>query len=154
MPSQVLKCMKQLLRMDSHAMDNTLSREFFFQRLPENAQMVLVTTATTDLQEPAALGDKAVEVAISSPKWLRFHQPRIHLLSALSTLIMCIVSPRLSPEDTAFAIVYSSYAALSPITRAKPVPKCLQHYISFSGPRNRKEGALSCHTKKLHNAAT
>lgn len=62
-PSQLLRHMKHLLGTHSHAMDDTLLRELFLQRLPSNVQMVLATAAAMDLQALAALADKVMEVA-------------------------------------------------------------------------------------------
>ncbi|KAH9377851.1 hypothetical protein HPB48_011535 [Haemaphysalis longicornis] len=57
--------MKQLLGTHSHAMNDTLLRELFLQRLPSRVEMALATAAAMDLQALAALADKAMEVATS-----------------------------------------------------------------------------------------
>ena len=64
-PTQLLRHMQQLLGDKAGAMDNSVLRELFLQRLPANVRMVLVSTAD-QANQSGELADKVVEVATPS----------------------------------------------------------------------------------------
>ena len=62
--TQLLNHMQQLLGDKAGAMDSSVLRELFLQRLPANIRMVLASTPdTANLENLAQLADKIVEVA-------------------------------------------------------------------------------------------
>lgn len=64
-PSQLLRRMQQLL--GDKALDSSIIKELFLQRLPPNVRMVLASTGDTiALEELAQLADRITEVAIPS----------------------------------------------------------------------------------------
>ena len=64
-PSQLVRCMNQLLGDKAATADRSFLRELFLQRLPLNVRMVLAaaTKESDDLETIAALADKISEVA-------------------------------------------------------------------------------------------
>ena len=66
-PTQLLRRMQQLLGEKAGAIDESLLRELFLQRLPTNVRMVLASTGSTvRLEDLAQLADRITEVAVPS----------------------------------------------------------------------------------------
>ena len=75
-PSQLLRCMQQLLGEDTAGADGTLLREMFLQRLPDNVRMVLASSAEgKTLEELAHLADRSVTAAPLSVAGVTNPQP-------------------------------------------------------------------------------
>ncbi|XP_064463301.1 uncharacterized protein LOC135374226 [Ornithodoros turicata] len=74
-PSQLLRRMRQLLGDNSASLDDTILRELFLQRLPQNVQMVLATAANMSLDQLATLADAVVKVASPTLSAVSSHQP-------------------------------------------------------------------------------
>ncbi|XP_064462642.1 uncharacterized protein K02A2.6-like [Ornithodoros turicata] len=74
-PSQLLRRMRQLLGDNSASLDDTILRERFLQRLPQNVEMVLATAADMSLDQLATLADAVVEVASPTLSAVSSHQP-------------------------------------------------------------------------------
>lgn len=63
-PSQLLRRMRQLI--GTAAIDDSILRELFLQRLPSNARMILTTSTGVSLDAMAELADKILENASST----------------------------------------------------------------------------------------
>lgn len=85
-PTQFLRRMYQLLGDESSALDESILRELFLQRLPQTVRMILSASATVPLQELSELADRIMEAT----------PPFVNTLSTASTLPTLNVPP--TPE--------------------------------------------------------
>ncbi|KAG0434705.1 hypothetical protein HPB47_018931 [Ixodes persulcatus] len=65
-PSQLLRQMQQLFGTWTTDLDSIMFRELFFQRLPTDVRMVLISAGETNLSKLAELADRLMAVPSSS----------------------------------------------------------------------------------------
>lgn len=76
-PSELLRRMQQLLGDRVDTLDGSILRELFFQRLPEQVRMILVTSSSESLETLASMADKIMDASTVGLNAVhqRFSQP-------------------------------------------------------------------------------
>ncbi|XP_064468589.1 uncharacterized protein LOC135380818 [Ornithodoros turicata] len=81
-PSQLLCRMQQLLSDRASALDDSILRKLFLQRLPNTVRMILTTSTVASLEALAEMADKIMDIA---PPAISAVSPQPHAVSPPST---------------------------------------------------------------------
>ncbi|XP_064456863.1 uncharacterized protein LOC135367490 [Ornithodoros turicata] len=80
-PSQLLRLMQQHLGDRASAVDESILRELFLQRLPDTVRMILTTSSTVSLEALAEMSDKIMDIAPPAISVVSSSTPRYPHLS-------------------------------------------------------------------------